>query len=450
MKKMRMKSKFKSGAASFYVVAFSTLILVIIAASFATAIIAEITRTSNDDLSQSAYDAALAGVEDAKLAFMNYQNCLKNGVIDADSLSGSADITCQDIVYWMNHPDCDMVAHILGRIPKAGDGGEVLIEETTSSDGGSSNEMNQAYTCAMIQTNLDDYRANLSASTSYRVVKVDLKSVNASQIESVRVSWYSNREGSVLNYTNLIQTTSLLTTSSRVAFQPLAVTKAATPPTISVQLVQTAQNFSLAQLNGMTESGATDRATVYLVPTNVDTVAGQSTATYIGAYDGAENTLTAAQVASTNDHSKDLPFAVYCPDNSSNEYACSATLNLPSPIGGARSNDTFMFVVSLPYGQPDTDFSLEFLCAEGVTCATSDVGVEVTEENQNIARLSGVQVLIDSTGRANDLYRRVEVRLESADNAFSYPFYAIQLLEPNSGGAVSLDKDMIVTREYGL
>ena len=84
------------------------------------------------------------------------------------------------------------------------------------------------------------------------------------------------------------------------------MTKAATPPTISVQLVQTAQNFSLAQLNGMTESGATDRATVYLVPTNVDTVAGQSTATYIGAYDGAENTLTAAQVASTNDHSKDL------------------------------------------------------------------------------------------------------------------------------------------------
>ena len=49
-----MKAKFKSGAASFYVVAFSTLILTIIAASFATAIVAEITRTANDDLSQSA------------------------------------------------------------------------------------------------------------------------------------------------------------------------------------------------------------------------------------------------------------------------------------------------------------------------------------------------------------------------------------------------------------
>ena len=65
---MRKKIKNKKGAASFYIVAFSTLIMVIIAASFAAIIISEVTRTSNDDLAQSAYDSALAGVEDAKLA----------------------------------------------------------------------------------------------------------------------------------------------------------------------------------------------------------------------------------------------------------------------------------------------------------------------------------------------------------------------------------------------
>ena len=186
-----MKTKFKSGAASFYVVAFSTLILVIIAASFATAIVAEITRAANDDLSQSAYDAALAGVEDAKLAFMNYQNCIKSGVTVESSykpVAGSTEVTCKDIIYWMDHPDCDMVAHILGRIDVA-ESGEVLIEETTE---GTSNEMNQAYTCALIQTNLDDYRANLTSSDSYKVVKVDLDGVNARDIVSVRISWYSN------------------------------------------------------------------------------------------------------------------------------------------------------------------------------------------------------------------------------------------------------------------
>ena len=65
--------KFRKGAASFYIVAISTLILLIVAMSFAAVIIYEVTRTSNDDLSQSAYDSALAGVEDAKLAFYNYR-----------------------------------------------------------------------------------------------------------------------------------------------------------------------------------------------------------------------------------------------------------------------------------------------------------------------------------------------------------------------------------------
>ena len=71
----KIRKKFKEGAASFYIVAISTLILVIVAASFAAVIISEVTRTSNDDLAQSAYDAALAGVEDAKLAYYNYQKC---------------------------------------------------------------------------------------------------------------------------------------------------------------------------------------------------------------------------------------------------------------------------------------------------------------------------------------------------------------------------------------
>ena len=59
----------------------------------------------------------------------------------------------------------------------------------------------------------------------------------------------------------------------------------------------------------------------------------------------------------------------------------------------------------------------------------------------SLASLNGVQVLIDSTGRANDLYRRVEVRLEPADNAFAYPFYAVQVGE-------ALEKDLTVTSEW--
>ena len=295
---MRLKEKFKQGAASFYIVAFSTLILIIIATSFAVAIVAEVTRSSNDDLSQSAYDAALAGVEDAKLTFMNYQNCVNNGGTYADELSANVDVTCQDIIYWMNHPNCDMVGHILGRVDKLDEGGEILVEETENASESGRNEMNQAYTCVTIKTKLSDYRASLSSMNPYRIIKVDLEKARAADIKAVKVNWYLNGGTMVLDYSNYI--------SDQVVFQPLNLVNASTPPTLAVEMIQTAQNFTLEQLNGQTQSGRTDRATVYLVPTANQSAAGRtSNSTYMGAYKDGANTITAAQMAATNDLRKD-------------------------------------------------------------------------------------------------------------------------------------------------
>ncbi len=414
--------KFKKGAASFYIVAFATLILVVIASSFAIVIISEISRTSNDDLSQSAYDAALAGVEDAKLAYANYRSCLEKSPKYTDALTADPAVSCQDIVYYMNHPDCDMVAHILGRIGK-NESGEVLIQETTTS----SNNMNEAYTCVMIQTVLSDYRASLSANNLYQIVKVNLAgATRAADIKKVKISWYSSREGGIYNFTNFL--------SGKVAFQPVKATKAATPPMISVGLVQSAKTFSLSQINGKTENGRTDRATMFFVPTDdanaAKTVNGSN---YTGIYNGSKNVISAEQMASTNDHMKDLSYAVYCNPNGSEEFLCSVEMNLPEPIGGDRSDETFMFVVTLPYEQPDTDFSLEFFCAEGRACPSA-AGSDNSTADPNMAKTDGVQVVVDSTGRANDLYRRVEMRLETTDAAFAYPIYAIQALGDGEGG----------------
>lgn len=438
----KLGKKFRKGAASFYIVAFATLILVVVSSSFAVVIVSEIARTSNDDLSQSAYDAALAGVEDAKLAYTNYRACLEKQPSYPDALTGDAWVNCQDIVYWMKHPDCDMVAHILGRIGKY-DSGEVLIQETAAAGGGSSNNINEAYTCTMIETSLTDYRASLSSSNLYQIVKVKLDNgVRAADIEKVKISWYSQREGAIFNFTNV------LPASMRVAFQSLKSTKAATPPTLSVELIQTANTFTLAQLNGQTVNGTTDRATMYLVPTNNTAMARSSTTNnYTGIYNGGENVLTAAQIMSTNDHMKDLPYVVYCDPNTDEEFLCSATMTLPLPIGGDRSDETFMFVVALPYEQPDTDFSLEFLCKDGNPCS-STTNPDGSTTTSNVAKTDGVQVVIDSTGRANDLYRRVEMRLEATDSNFAYPMYAIQVLGGNSGYTAPLEKSMTVTQEW--
>lgn len=440
-----MNKRFKNGAASFYIVAFSTLILVILAVSFASVIISEVTRTSNDDLSQSAYDSALAGIEDAKLAYANYQRCAEAGYTIPASISGGNDVTCEDIMYWMANPDCDMVAHILGRISKSGTG-EVLVAE--SSNGG--NNLNQAYTCVKIKTNLSDYRASLSASNPTKVVKVELdKGVNiytdgdAGGLKGIRLSWYSNPGGEKYNYNNF--------TGGRVAFQQISTFRAATPPTIAVQLVQTATAFTMEELFMPTQAdGGTDRATVYLVPTS-NKSGGDSKYSY-NAYksDKDKNVVSGNQMAATNNMAKNLPYTVYCPQSETAEFACTAEIYLPKPIqitGGGRSGETFMFAINIPYGQPDTDFSIEYLCSnDGAKCSVPVTGSGESDE----AIIKDVQVMIDSTGRANDLYRRVETRFEASDVSFPYQFYAVEGLNSSNSGDYAIKKELTVTKEYGI
>lgn len=448
-----MKRRFKKGAASFYVVAFSTLILIIIATSFAAVIISEVTRTMNDDLAQSAYDSALAGVEDAKLAYYNYMKCVSEGAVASGSKpTGGGAVTCAEIVWWMEHPDCDMVAHILGRIGKD-DETEVMVKETIEGD----NEMQQAYTCVKVGNELMDYRGSLSEDDTMRVVRVQLDEESANNIKSVKVSWYSGTDGGNYAFTNF---ESVSESGGKVNFPLATSSKVAAPPTVSVGIVQTGQSFGISDFDKV-ESGKTDRGTVYLVPTDKAGLAQRSESeakandkegNYIGAYNGTENVVTASQIVKTNDRTvKNLPFVVYCPTNRGDEFTCSATLQLPSPIGGTeRNKDTFMVVLSLPYGQPNTDFALEF-CTD-TKCETQAVENEdgTVSVNTNAAELRGMQVRIDSTGRANDLYRRVETRLDTSDTHFPYPLYAIEVLGDDGSGLIQKNFAVTCENNFGI
>ncbi|MBQ2695229.1 hypothetical protein IJG04_01140 [Candidatus Saccharibacteria bacterium] len=425
----KIKQKFKKGVASFYIVAFSTLILVVIAASFAMVVVAEIQRTSNDDLSQSAYDAALAGVEDAKLAYSNYRRCIASKGVDyrPSDLSSGPDVNCDDIIYWMQNPNCDMVGHMTGRLAKY-ESSEVAVNDTDNS--GDENDTNQAYTCVQIQTTLSDYRATLNASNQVKVVKVEFKNTTADKITGMKLSWYMNREDTKYEFTNF--------SGGRVTFQPTTSMPVAAPPTLEFQLIQTAKNFNLNQVMGVSQGETTDRATMFFVPIDEDEsnmASSSKDKNYEGIYSGGVNgvnALTAKQIVKSNDHYiSNVPYGTYCGDRS-NDFACAVQMTLPSPIGGERNNDTFMFVVALPYGEPETDFSLEFYTDNGF-------------ENKNLAEVDGAQVVVDSTGRANDLYRRVEVRLETSDTSFPYPYYALQLL--GDEGDSLLNKNLTVTKE---
>lgn len=437
----KIKGNFRKGAASFYIVAFSTLILVIVAMSFAAIVVSEMTRTSNDDLSQSAYDSALAGIEDAKIAIFNYRNCVANGTTGGK---------CESIRRIMEgEPYCGMVGEMLGR---ESDGtGAIPINESKSEN----NRMEQFYTCVKINNTPPDYRSNLSEANPTRIVRVKLDDsqkrnadglpITASDITKVKVSWYADSDGAQYNFTHFL--------GSNLVFQSLDKAKVATPPMISVQLIQTAEEFKIEDFT--TSIGdRTDRGIVYLVPSDNATWAAKTNDTYMGVYNSAKgaNIVKKEELVKSNDKTAyKRPYAVYCNKSTDEEFLCSTYIELPKPVGGdERSNETFMFIVSVPYGQPSTDFALEFFCGDdGTGCAkklTSDDAEETTEETTNRINIKDVQISIDSTGRANDLYRRVETRMETADTNFPFPLYAIQLFG-KEGDDYGLNKDLTVTKE---
>ena len=425
--------KTKRGAASFYIVAFSTLILMVIATSFAMVVITEVSRSANDDLSQSAYDSALAGIEDAKVAFSNYRRCREAGVAPGvKNLDGGDSISCTDIIYWMEHPDCNMVGHILGKIPKyTNDLTEVLVGgvEITDSDGKNSTT-NQAYTCVTIDTELNDYRMTLGSKKQQQIVKLQTGKVDSqghtidndvTNVSKIRISWASTQgDKNTSGYLNWGG--SGFPTASKIY----------NPPIVEVQLVQTGSSFTMRDFDE-TEGNATDRGTLYLIPTKSGS---SSVVNQIG---------KDKMVKSNNRMQTNRSVGVSCPETPTSDFHCVAEIEIPDVLhGGPRNNNTFMMAVSLPYQQPNTDFSIELICSNGASCGNVVGKVNPGDENSdNIVKLKNTQVSIDSTGRANDLYRRVETRVETSDSTFDfdYPYYPLQVL----GGAVS--KKMAVLQE---
>ncbi|MBQ8985423.1 hypothetical protein IJ076_02675 [Candidatus Saccharibacteria bacterium] len=433
MRKVKEMKK-KKGAASFYIVAFSTLILMVIATSFAMVVISEISRSANDDLSQSAYDSALAGIEDAKVAFSNYRRCKELGVtVDSNySVNGSlGNITCQDIVYWVEKaPDCYMVGHILGRIGKA-ETLEVPIGGIIVTNDGKETTTNQAYTCVMIETEMDDYRLVLGSKKPRQTIRLQTGDANTNSVTKVRVSWTLVRHdvpaSSYLKFTNSGGFGSVNSGSG-----------AGNPPTVELQLVQTGSTFKLSDFDKT--DGGTNRATLYLVP-------HESNATGKGQY--KETSISAGEVVKTNDRMQtNDPKAVTCYPKMDVEFVCSAIIEIPDPIGGKpRNNNSFDITLSLPYYQeePDVEFSIELICGDSsAKCGEVTLARQAAGSASGERKIKNTQISIDSTGRANDLFRRVETRVETSDATFDfgYPYTPLQVLSTEG-----VKKQMTVVRE---
>jgi hypothetical protein len=355
---VNMKEKSK-GAVSLFVVIFATLLITIITISFSRLMTADQQQATTADLSQSAYDSAQSGVEDAKRALLHYFSVC----------SGGDPVGCATVKTNLDSPQCNV--GLTGIATPVN--GEVLIQQTSGDKA-----LNQAYTCVIISRNTNDYIGLLPADSS-KLIPIR----GVSDFDSVLVEWYATSDTQNPASVDLKPlTTPLLAQSS------WSVDK---PPVMRTQFMQFGNNFKLSDFDS--DTSGSDANTLFLYPTGNKGV--------------VNNTIDAKTISGRDPRMnvKAGPTAIACSGNiSSGGYACRAELTLPGVVGGGNRT-AFLRLTSL-YNK-------------------SSYRITLKKADGTVVQFDGVQPQVDSTGRANDLFRRVQTRIELGDAGFPYPAAAV-------------------------
>lgn len=99
-------------------------------------------------------------------------------------------------------------------------------------------------------------------------------------------------------------------------------------------------------------------------------------------------------------------------------------------------------------GQPESEFVLQFYCGGGA-CGNPFQSEDNEGGEVSVATLKGVQIAVDSTGRANDLYRRVVTRLKNKNDLALTVMGPLELLDSGNDDA-GMKKTWPVTSEYNF
>lgn len=399
--------KTKKGAASFYIVIFTTLVISVITLSFIRIMLSEATRTTDTDLSQSAYDSALAGIEDAKSALTR---CTRENLQDPSGADHCEALMEKSQYNADDESDCNRIASYLYSLRD--DNKEVQISENTS---GKDSREAQAYTCVKIRNKLEDYRATLSSNVRIKVVPLSVIE-GFDKATSAKISWYSAQNGATKQTIESLYPKS----GEHKYFQANGVAQTddlgtSTAPVLSAELVQTDQVFSFEELISDANNTGTDRSLLTLFPVN----GGDSSLT----------TIDASVVRSAGDPNlPNAPQYIDCSVKDSDDFACNAKIGLPPTVRGtSKNNGTAFLIITAPYSNSDVDFSI------------------TVYKGDDPMYFQGAQYAVDSTGRANDIYRRIDTRVELGNANFPYPEYVAQLGINSSDSNSQIWKNFWVT-----
>lgn len=352
---MKITMQKQKGSVSLFLVIFAALLIVTMTTAFIRTMIQDQKQASAADLSRSALDSANAGVEDAKRAIVAYyeNKCNEN----------PTDTRCAQLNNLNNSlstdgwtTTCTQATIDTGVATLTN--GEVPVQTSTSG-----NDLNQAYTCVKVQLEPESLQDKLTPNTS-KFIK--LQSKNDEPFDRVRIEWYMSRDGSSVTPRPLASATSFPTPSEW---------SSTTPAVVKAQLLQYGEDdgFRLSDFDDNpddTTDTVANNSTMYLIPTDSST---------------DRNFVYSFATADRRTPNGVLQ-PITCSPNFNFVYACQAVLRLPA-VSGKRI--AYLNLTQI-YNTPTT--------------------VRVTmlkDGTDDPARFSGVQAAVDSTGRSNDLFKRI-------------------------------------------
>jgi len=371
----------ESGAVSLFLVIFAMILITVVTLSFLRVMIKDQSASSVNDLSQSAYDSALAGTEDAKRQLIYYRTLCNSG--DASA--------CATVRTTINSTECNQGLKDVVAVPS---GQETLIQQSQSV-ANADLSLNQAYTCVKMNLDTPDYLGVADANVSKLI---PLTTTN--NFTSVTVQWFTTEDlGASTKTVNLL--------SNSAPSKPLYLQTSwpsNRPSLLRAQLIQFGSGFKVSDFDTSNTINSNTN-TIFLYPTGNT----GSTSTFNDTVDIASRDIRKTATGS--------PQAIHCVGLlSAGGYACSVTLNIPEAIGQTDSSRTAYLRLTPLYS--GTHFRVSF----------SDPVVD----------FKGVQPSIDSTGRANTQYRRISTRVDLTNTNFAYPEAAIDVTG-------NLCKDFLVT-----
>jgi hypothetical protein len=361
------------GGVSIFIVIFTSLIVTVITTGFVQLMVQNQQQASNNDLSQSAYDAAMAGVEDAKRLLVTLDRCERAG----------NNLCVNEIKDAIDKNECDTTS-VRGIATPQGDSGEYMVGEPAS---------NQAYTCVKIDPDGPSVNEKLLADNGSEVFKLSSRQA----FDVIKISWFTREDLEDITGDKSATATEPSATLGRLPAASSDEWGSQSPPLLRAQLIQFKKGS--LDVNQFNNNGTSNARTAFLYPQ----LSGSDNIKDYFISDSRRNTSTSS-----------APKFVRC--SNSNEYICSAFLRIPRPEGVSEANlaaerEAYLQLSAL---YTNTSFKIELYNSAG--------GLSQVPFNN-------AQPTVDSTGRAADLFRRVKAKVSVKSPELSQPEAALYVNE---------------------